>query len=182
MAARFTRADYAGALLALFPRGGVWNEGPDSEQGKVRTALGATFERVDADASNLLALSLPGDNPDLLTEWEATLGLPDPCIGPDATLEQRQASVRARFLGSAGGQSRSRYIAYAAELGFEITITNFQPFRVGRSTVGMPLYSDAWTFVWGVTIVANHGDLSPDVLLCEFDAMKPAETTVILLS
>lgn len=182
MSSRYSISDYAGALLALFPRGLVWNADPDSKQGKLRTAIAKTFERVDAAASSLLARSLPGDNPDLLEEWERTLGLPDPCIGPDPTIEQRQASVRARFAGTAGGQSRARYIAYAAELGFEITITNFQPFRVGRSTVGMPLYSDAWTFVWGVTIVTNTGGLSPDVLLCEFEAIKPAMTTVILLS
>lgn len=177
---RYSADDYAGALRQLLPRGRVWNNDPASVQGELIAAVGAQFARVDATGSELLELARPGDNLDLLEEWEETLGLPDPCAGSSPTVDQRAAAVRARFM-SGGGQSRDRYIAFAAALGFTITITNFQPFRVGRSTVGNPLASDAWTFVWGVTVTANTSGLADSVLICELNAIKPAETTIILL-
>lgn len=163
------------------PRGRVWRDDPDSVQGLILGGIAASFERSDATASAILAGSLPGAAESyFLPDWEAALGLPDPCAGTTPTFAQRRDQVRARFIGS-GGQSRQRFIDYAATLGFIITITNFAPFRVGHSTVGQPLAGDAWTFVWGVDVVSNPGGLSTDVLKCELDAIKPAETTVILL-
>lgn len=181
MPARYTAADYAGAARALLPRGRVWPTDADSVQTQLLAALGKTFERSDAAASVLLDGSLPGNDADLLDAWEASLGLPDPCAGPDPTDQQRGNQIRARFI-AGGGQSRERYVEYAATLGFTIVIENFAPFRTGRSTVGNPLASDAWTFVWGVRVLANATDLSLDVLICELETIKPAETTIILLS
>lgn len=180
MAARFSVADYAAAAKGLMPRGRAWSDDPDSVQAKLLGALAAIFERTDGEASALLAGSLPGNNADLLIDWENSLGLPDPCAGPNPTGEQRADQVRARFIGG-GGQSRPRFIAYAAALGFTIEIINYSPFRTGRSTIGNPLASNAWTFVWGVRVLANATGLSTDVLLCELNMIKPAETTIILL-
>lgn len=151
-------------------------------QGKLARALGAGLTRLDGAAGVLLDGSLPGAALNaFLPEWEATLGLPDPCAGAAPTFEQRRAQVRSRFLGI-GGQSRRHFIEFAGIIGFEIEITNYTPFKAGRSTVGNPVASDAWTFVWGVTIKANTGGLSPAALLCELEAIKPAETTIILLN
>ncbi len=180
--ARYSADDYASAARALMPRGRVWPDGTGSVQANVLHALGVGIERIDAAASILLDGSLPGSGQSsFLPEWEATLGLPDPCAGANPTFDQRRAQVRTRFIG-VGGQSRQRYIDFAAGIGFEISITNYAPFKAGRSTVGNPVASDAWSFVWGVQIVANTGGLSPDVLLCELDTIKPAETTIILLT
>jgi len=176
---RYQAEDYAGAARALLPTGRVWPSG-DTVQGQVFHALGQTFVRSDGIASALLETSLPGAATSLLPEWEATLGLPDPCAGANPSIEQRLDQVRGRFVG-AGGQSRQRFIDFAAALGFTITITNYAPFRAGLSTVGNPIASDDWTFVWGVTILATTGALSADVLHCEIEAVKPAETTLIFL-
>lgn len=181
MTPRYSAAEYAEAARALMPRGRAWPEDPDSNQAKVLGAIAQTFERSDAVASELLATSRPGDHPQLLEEWEGSLGLPDPCAGPDATLAQRRDQVRARFV-AGGGQSRARYIAFAAELGFAIEIKNYAPFRAGHSRIGSPLSSDAWTFIWGVRVTANTGGLSTDVLLCELNAIRPAETTILILT
>ena len=164
------------------PRGRVWPEGSGSVQADVLQAIGMGLERIDAAASILLDGSLPGSTQSaFLPEWEATLGLPDPCAGANPTFDQRRAQVRTRFIG-VGGQSRQRYIDFAAGLGFDIAITNYAPFKAGRSSVGNPVASDAWSFVWGVQILANTGGLSPDLLLCELNAIRPAETTIILLT
>ncbi len=178
---RFGVADYAVAARALMPRGLAWPAEADTEQSLTLAAIAATFERSDGQASALLSGSLPGHSTPLLPEWEATLGLPDPCAGANPTIAQRLDQVRGRFVG-AGGQSRQRFIDFAAALGFTIKITNYTPFRAGRSTIGNPLASDAWTFVWGVTIVETTGALPVDALMCELEAIKPAETTLILLS
>ena len=178
---RFAVADYAAAARALMPRGLAWPMDPDTEQSRTLLAIAAMFERSDGYANALLKGALPGEPTPLLPEWEATLGLPDPCAGENPTLEQRLNQVRGRFVG-AGGQSRQRFIDFAAALGFTIRITNYAPFRAGLSTIGNPLASDEWSFVWGVTIVETTGALPVDALICELEAIKPAETTLILLS
>lgn len=178
---RYTAADYAGAGRALLPRGRAWSDDPASVQGHLLAGIGKALERSDAAASVLLTRSLPGSVTPLLPEWEASLALPDDCVGSNPTIEQRVDQVRGRFVG-AGGQSRQRYIDFAAALGFAITITNYAPFRAGLSTVGNPLASDVWTFVWGVTVVEVTGSLAPAVLRCELETIKPAETTIVFLN
>lgn len=181
-AAMYSAADYADAARASMPRGKVWPDDPDSVQGQILSALGPTFARADAAGMAILAGSLPGSNlSGFLPEWEATLNLPDPCAGMSPTFQQRFDQVRARFI-AGGGQSRTRYIEIAAALGFTITLTNYSPFRAGQSAVGQPLSSDAWTFVLGITVVANTGGFSTDLLLCELNAIKRATTTFIILS
>lgn len=172
--------DYAGAIRALMPRGRVWPTDPDTVQARVIAALAQTPARLDQVAADLLARSLPGRNDDLVPEWEATLGLPDPCAGTDPSLAARAFQVQARFVGSPG-QSVAFFKEFAAALGFTITITNWSPFQADVSTVETPLYGDDWFFAWGVHVVTNTGGLSNDVLLCELDALKPAHTYVFLI-
>lgn len=173
-----TAEDYAGAIRALLPRGRVWQAETGGGQQRLILALAQQWARLDADATEVVDQSLPGSNLDLITEWEESLGLPDPCAGEDATIEQRAAQVLARFVGG-GGQSRPFFIGYAAALGFEISITAISPFRVEMSTVETPLYDENWLFVWVVTVLSNTGGLSTDMLVCEFEALKPAHTYVL---
>lgn len=180
MSARFSVADYAQALRSLMPRGRVWQEDPGSVQGRVLTALAQALERSDAAAVALIADAFPASTLDLLPEWEASMGLPDPCAGPSATIEQRRAQVVARFV-AGGGMSAPRYIAFAADLGFTITIQTYAPFRVSLDHVGQGLASRDWSFAWGVTIESNTSGLAPEVLLCELEAIRPAETVVFLI-
>lgn len=181
MGARFTSADYASAVRALMPRGRVWPDDPGSNQSQAVSGLVGSFERLDADAVDLIADAFPATTDQLLPEWEASLGLPDACAGDAQTIAQRKAHVLVRFIG-AGGQSRAHFIAYAASIGFKISITAYAPFRVGVNACGQPLYGPAWAYAWGVKILANTGGLDASVLLCELNAMKPAETVVFLLS
>lgn len=178
---RYVADDYAVAALGLMPRGRIWPQEPGSVQESVRKAIGKTFERSDGAASMLLDSSLPGQLTPLLPEWEATLGLPDPCAGSSPTFAQRCNQVRGRFV-NAGGQSRQHFIEFAAALGFAISITNYAPCRAGISTAGSPVCGDEVAFVWGVTIDAVTGDLPVAVLKCELEAVQPAEGTLIFLN
>ncbi|WP_288806596.1 putative phage tail protein, partial [uncultured Novosphingobium sp.] len=78
-----------------------------------------------------------------------------------------------------GVHRRSFFVNYAAAIGFEISITSISPFRVESSTVETPLYDEDWLFVWVVTVLSNISGANPDVLVCEFEALKPAHTYVL---
>lgn len=174
-----TADDYANAFRALMPRGRVWQAEQGSTQLALVTALAQEWARLDAAASMLLAEALPGSNLDLVPEWESSLGLPDPCAGPNATLAQRAAQVLSRFV-AGGGQSQAFFISFAAALGFEITISTIATFRADVSTAETPLYEEEWLFAWAVTVVSNTSGLSNDVLLCELNQLKPAHTYVMI--
>jgi uncharacterized protein YmfQ (DUF2313 family) len=195
---RYSASDYAGAAFALLPRGRVWRAEPGGVQAGVLAALGAGLARVDAAGSVLLAL--PGQPTPLLPEWEATLGLPDPCAGSAPTIAQRASQVGAR-LATAGSQSRDFYISFAAALGFQITIETFAPFRAGHSRAGSRVSGAGWQFVWAVHILndtgltgafrvgaARAGDplstasYARAVLECEFNRLKSAETVLLFPS
>jgi uncharacterized protein YmfQ (DUF2313 family) len=161
----YEASDYGNAALALFPYGRAWPRDPQGVQAKVCKALGATLSRVDGQAGALLGGSLPGARSFMLPEWEATLGLPDPCLGPAPSIELRCAQVRARFT-DVGGTSRARYIAFAAALGFEIEL----------------VIGPAADFTIGVRILSSDGTISSAALMCELRAIAPAEVEISLLS
>ena len=181
MTSRYSADDYAGAARALMPRGRVWSQDPNSVQGQALGALGQSMARTDAAAIALLGDAFPAQPVNLLPDWESSLGLPDPCAGLNPTVVQRQNQVQARFVGG-GGQSRARFVQFAATLGFTITITTYAPFRVGLDTIGEPIASVAWAFAWGITVLTNTGGLDRAVLACELNAIKPAETTLFFLN
>ncbi|MDH4745814.1 YmfQ family protein [Sphingomonas sp. CBMAI 2297] len=177
MSARFSQEDYAAAARALMPRGAVWPEDGTSVQGKLLRALALTWWRIDAAAVQLLEDTFPATTDALIEEWEATVGLH---AADGASIEQRRAKVVARLVG-AGGQSRERFISFAATLGFTITITNYAPLRVGHFNAGDAAYGQAWADAWGVHITTNTGGLPPAALIAELEAIKPAETTILLI-
>lgn len=175
--ALYSSGEYQAALLALLPRGRVWPRDLDALQADFMAGLAPTFNRHDQRAQNLLVDAFPATAVELLPEWEESLGLPDPCAGPAATIEQRQAQVVARLTDN-GGQSAAHFIDFAAKLGFTITITYFAPFRIGHSRAGDPIYGESWIFAWQV----NSPDVSlqPNAVLeCELRARAPAHTYVL---
>lgn len=190
----FSQSDYAQALQALMPTGRVWPRDPDSTQAKVLASLAPSFQRSGAAGLDLLVDAFPATAFGLLPEWEESLGLPDPCAGEAPTLQGRRQQVVARFAGT-GGQSIPYFVAYAAALGFTVTVTQYAPFRCGQSACGQQLGGPEWAYAWAVnappqtityfrTGVSTCGepleDWGGDVLECEMNAVKPAQTTVII--
>lgn len=195
MGARYAAPDYQSALWGLMPRGRVWAREPGSTQDLVLGAFAPAFERSDERAVELLADAFPETTDELLPDWESTLGLPDPCAGPSPTLQQRRAQVGARFTNS-GGQSANYFIDYAARLGFEVTITQYTPFRAGAQGCGSPLGGADWVHVWSIN--APETNVTPfrvgqsaageplqafgnAVLECELRAIAPAHTILTFL-
>lgn len=190
----FTVDDYTNALKALMPPGRVWPCDVDSVQSLVLASLAPSFQRSGAAGPDLLETAFPATALDLLTEWEESLGLPDPCAGESPTLQGRRQQVVARLTGT-GGQTIAFFIAYAQLLGYTVTVKQYEPFRCGQSRCGDQLGGPEWAHTWAVvaplqTITYFRCGVSAcgepleswgnTVLQCELQAIKPAQTIVLV--
>lgn len=190
---QYSAADFLAALQALLPRGRVWPREADAVQSQAISGLVPVYVRNNLAAAGLLVDAFPATTFQLLPEWEATMGLPDPCAGISPTIQARRAQVVARFTGI-GGQSVAYMVGYAQSLGYAITITQFAPARVGQSRVGQPLCGVAWAHAWRINAAINtinHSRVGTaavgeplaswgnTVLECELAAIAPAHTTII---
>lgn len=189
----FTAEMFRAAFLRLLPTGPIWQRKDGSIIHALATAWGQTFSRNAARASYLLTDANPATTTELLPDWEASLGLPDPCSGENPTLSLRRAQVNAR-LTDTGGCSAEYYINFAKSLGYEITITQFAPARFGQAKFGTPYYGREWAYVWQVNcpsipvIAAQFGGArfgdpyrtwGGQVLICEISSRIPAHTKVL---
>jgi uncharacterized protein YmfQ (DUF2313 family) len=185
-----TTANFLAALQSLLPRGRVWPKAADAVQTAYWQGIAATYETQTERANGLLVDAFPASTYELLPEWEATLGLPDPCAGIAPTIQERRAQVVARFANS-GGQSIAFFTQFASDLGFAITISEFAPFRMGQSRMGQQLGNTDWFFTWATNAPLNTETFfrvgqstmgeplaiwGNTVLECEFTAVKPAHT------
>ena len=143
---------------------------------QVRLALAPSLADVDASAQQLLVDAFPATTVALLPEWEASVGLPDPCAGEAPTIAARQGQVVAR-LSQPGGQSKAFLTAYAASLGYVIEISNYAPYRVGLNSCVDPVATDDWAFF----LLINVNAPSAPVLECEFRRLVSAETVLVFI-
>ncbi len=141
---------FLAAVQSLPPPGRAFPRDTDTLMAKVFTPPADALANVRAVALQLVNVEAdPSQTLELLTEWEADYGLPDPCTPLGASIEQRRASLAAKVAGR-GGQSKAYFIAVAAALGFAITIDEFTPFTIGWSKVGAPIMGPSARFVWRV--------------------------------
>lgn len=177
----------------LLPRGMAWPRDVDALITHALRVLCPISQRFNDRAANLVVDAFPGTSTELLPEWEASVGLPDPCAGIAPTVAQRRAQVVARLVAQ-GGQSVAYFISVAAALGFPITITQFAPFRAGISRAGDPCCDEGWAYVWQVnapTITVKYFSAGKSsageplatwgntVLQCELERLSPAHTTLM---
>ena len=191
LAPELTAADFLAALQSLLPRGRVWPRDSAAVQTKTLAGCAPTYARLTDRANNLITDSFPASTYELLPEWEASLGLPDPCAGEAPTVQQRRAQVISR-LTATGGQSIAYFTAVAAALGYAITITQFVPSRFGRA-FGRSFGGVAWAFAWqvnaptftvsslqfGGSFGSPFATWGNNVLQCELETYAPAHTTVL---
>lgn len=193
LAPNLLAADFLAALQALMPRGRAWQRSPESVQAQTMSGLAPSYERQTARANYLLTDAFPLTTYELLPEWESSLGLPDPCAGPAPTIPLRRAQVKARIMNT-GGSSVAYLIAFAAALGYTVSITQYTQARAGLLRAGDPCCGYDWNFAWKVTAPLNTvtravagamaaGDPLASwgnaVLECEFRAVMPAHTIPI---
>lgn len=182
---------YLSLLKSLLPRGVAWVDTANNKLGQLLLALAEELARVDARESDLLEEADPRSTYEMLSEWEAAFGLPDPCVGGDLTLEQRLDSLYSKVTNT-GGQSIQFFIDLAASMGYQVTITEFSAYTVA-DPVNVPIYGIDWRFAWQVNAAeesvtyfrvnsgVNEGLASwgNERLECAFSRLKPAHTTLI---
>lgn len=188
----YTAADFAASFAGHKPVGAVWPREADTDDARTDAALMPTYVRSWRSIVALIADAFPATTARLLPEWEASLGLPDPCAGPDATLALRRAHVVARLTQSLG-PTLTDLTAFAAALGTPITITEFRPARFPvrfGGTFGGPAWAHAWMVsAPGLAInrwkfgVQKFGDpftrWTDLLLICELRRIKPAHTALL---
>lgn len=187
-------ADFLAALHALLPQGSAWPRAPGT---MLDALLGAIADRAAAQHARIRTLaddeSFPAAAAEMLADWERAYGLPDGCGGEGDSVAQRRAALLAR-IAERGGQSRAYFIGVAAALGFDVTIEEIRPARIGVARIGDPIYSEAWIFTWrmnapATTITPTRIGISRigdplrswgnNRLECVIRRIAPAHTTVL---
>jgi uncharacterized protein YmfQ (DUF2313 family) len=183
------RADYLAQLQALLPPGSALTRATDSDLTAILDVAAGELARVEARADVLIEEADPRTTSELLSDWEAVYGLPDPCLPLNAGITERRAALVARITG-VSGQSQGFFIALAASFGVAVTITEFTVARAGMLRAGQPCNGLAWAFAWRVnapaiaTIRFRAGSPAGAVLQsagsaileCLFARLKPAHT------
>jgi uncharacterized protein YmfQ (DUF2313 family) len=138
-------ADYLDGLANLLPRGRAWSHEAGGDLGRVLAGMADPLAQLHARAVDLLEREAdPARALELLPEWEAAFGLPDPCIPAGSELTLRRAALLTK-IAAQGGQTCAYLQATAAALGFDVTLEELRPYRVG-DPVGAPLRGPAWRF------------------------------------
>jgi len=131
--------EYLVALLQLLPKGIAWPRKPDSVLAKTCRGLANIWGFVDNRAADLLEReSDPRQTVELLPDWEASWGLPDPCF-PSATTDDARRKMLVTYMTWLGGQSRAYFIKLMEFVGYEVVddyIGEFAPFMAGVSECG----------------------------------------------
>lgn len=132
---------YKQLLIDLLPKGRLWDTINQPELERLLEITATEFDRVDARAQDALFEVDPRQTIELLEDWERLLGLPDECTPDDADEVTRRDQIVQKYT-NVGGISAAFYEYLIAQLGFEATVTNPLPFRVGKSVVGDALTND----------------------------------------
>ena len=185
--------DFLAAEQNLLPPGDALTRDPMALLTTLLAGLSGRMAAVHARVGDLTEVEAdPRQTTELLPDWESSFGLPDPCLGISPTLGQRRAQLVARIAGQ-GGQDEDYFIAYAAALGYAITITTYPVFRVGMR-VGSRLFGTNWLYVWQVNAPAFTIDVfrvganrvgdrlaiwGNTALQCELQRINPAHTHLI---
>lgn len=191
MAAAALVSAYAKHLRGLLPTGRLWRQEEESVLHRLVTAFGVELAEIEERGADALLESDPRTTTELLPEWEALVGLPDPCIGALAVgTEARRAAVLARLV-SLGGMNPAIYIAKGLELGFTITIEepSYAPWAAGIGTAGELLYGSTTLGVgepnWPYLAIIHAGDdlttAEKAFLECSLAPTFPAHVVAVFL-
>lgn len=142
---------YLAQLAALLPPGPALPREPDSVLMRLLGMPAAELARVDARAAALLDEADPRAAEELLADWERVAGLPDPCLGPAPTIEQRRARL-VQQLTQTRGQSPAFFVGVAQALGAATaSVTEFAEHDCEQSCEA-PVHGPDWRFAWRLNL------------------------------
>jgi uncharacterized protein YmfQ (DUF2313 family) len=134
----YGRESYLAQLKALLPPGRVFNLEPDSVLSRVLEGVADELTRVNARGADLINESDPRTAVETLSDWEATVGLPDARVTAiPSTTAGRQVAITQKYT-TREGQNRAFFDQLCAACGYPlISIDTFSGsvlragFRVG---------------------------------------------------
>lgn len=191
-APRPTLREWFSATADLLPPGKAWPRDPSTSLGRIVETIAAERDRLHGRALQLLDYeSFPGTAAEMLPEWEAVAGLPDPCRPIPGTVAARRLAVTDTLFGTAD-PTPAFFVALAASLGYAVEIRQGLTFVAGVSAAGDPVGEDdhVWEVIVGDQIVeffiagAGAGGeplwTFPDLdqLICLIRRSAPAHTLV----
>lgn len=155
---------------------------------RLLSCFGSACLRFEKDAIDLLNQTDPGVATSLLTDWERVLKLPGECYaGESLTVEERQKLAHIKLFSTNQTPTKTWWLQLAADLGFEITITenagNTNPRIYGASNCvygdasGVPPYGGrgGWADM-DIHIVSSTGN--EKILKCVFYNLKQAHAII----
>lgn len=167
--------------------------------GKLLMVFAIELEKFEQSVTSLIKESIPGLSRDLLPEWERDLGLPDECLSPVQSIEERAQIAHSKYTSPKTGQSKQFFIDYAATLGATISVYEFDgigtTFRANKSLVdrqsasvfpGTPservfearVWSSGVVHKWVINFSSITGDVTQENIECLLLAKIPAHTEV----
>lgn len=189
---RLTADQYRNQLTALAAPGQALPDQSDSNWQQLLQALAGEYARLDDRLHDLVKEDNPESANELLTDWERLLALPGPCDTLPETIQERRLAAHGKLI-RVGGASPAYFIDLAKSLGYQVTITEYRPFRAGFSAAGDILTNDQWLNHWMVdaaeTAVVEFSagqsaagepvrSWGEDQLECPIEQLKPAHTVV----
>ena len=143
-------------LQALLPSGLAWSKDPNSHLGKLLQALAENLNLVQAQAATWVDEMFPPTSIDFLSRWEKITGTQN-TFWPSETTQQRQA-VLTQQLNLSGTLSKSFFENLAYYFGFEASIAEYFPFRIGQALAGDRLNNGPWRATWTMTLKPLQGN------------------------
>lgn len=162
-------------VRALAPRGRAWNLHDGSVLMQVLSAIAQAAVDVELQIRRFGAEADPLRTLELLPEWEASLGLPDECLGSSQSVDERRAAIVTRLVGLQGA-SEPDILAFLSGLGFTVTIGHFEVCRIGTWTIAEPLLGPAWQFA---IEIRYFGAGDRDLLRCALSHRLPAHVAAV---
>lgn len=151
--------------------------------GRVLSAFAAELARVEIAAWSLWNESVSGlaTTSELLPQWETMYGLPNHCTLGIEDQTTRQMAVFTRQYRETTEASNAYYVAYAAELGFAVTLDHapvtLSPAVAGVARAGANRCAGRGANVLYTVTVYSGADLA--LLQCIFSDIKPAHVVFL---
>ena len=188
-----SQQEYAQLLRQLLPPGPAWEKDEILELiDKLSIEMARTDERIFALYNEMD----PNSVTELVPEWEKVMDLPDPCLGPSPSFDDRVAQVRERLI-SVGQQKPAYFVSIAQKQGYknakviEVFAPRFHKSRFGAARFGTWLQQFFWVLETGSRLASGRrfgmarfgqrfGDIAGDALECVIHRYAPAHTHYII--
>ena len=171
---------FARMIGRLLPGGSAWNLQPDSTLMKFLMALADEASRIKTSANNALVESDPRTTTEMISDWEAVLGLPGGCVDLAATLADRRVQVVAKLTASQA-QTKEYYATLAQDLGYEITVDDITEGPAHTFSLHLPALSTRYFRVGANEIGDRLTEFGDELLECVITLYKPAHSIVLFL-